>query len=495
MKKHISTLVIALCAGSAIAQTSSPAKEQPPTSKTAASDSDRKIEELTRKVEQLTESVKALQGKVKQQQSLWENYNSPAAVAIGPTGEKTSSGKSGGSSASMSQLQQDVEELKAAQRQTRTGIFNPDISASLDFITSYSRAADDVNFTMRNIELMVQSNIDTFARAYAVFDAATELNPYRKSDPFSEVSLGVEEAAIATTSLPYGLQVKGGQFFADFTRLGKVHAHDRPFVDGPSSVDTIIGGETKARGFEVNWLPPAGHYFRLTGGIVDNIGAEQPGTGKLSLLDGSEGTAFADRLNRPLRSLTFYGRAATLVELGKGAVLHLGGDYAETSRSTRRQIASADVKLEWQPNPASYDLLEVGGEVLWTRQSGQLSTDATFGGIDSSSSTAYGGYAFAQYRIGKRWQPGIRVDYTRPQSFEQLDTDGDGLADTLGKKSSKIWTYSAYLTFWASEFNRLRLQVSYLNSDRDLGAGRNNDWQIFLQWTALLGAHKHDFMP
>lgn len=402
----------------------------------------------------------------------------------------------GGGGGGLLQLQQDVDELKAAQRQVRTGLFNPDISAAVDFIGSYSRLNNNFNFTMRDVELMVASNIDTFARAYIVLNAGTELDPIHKTDIFGDVSLGVEEAAIATTSLPYGLQLKGGQFFADFTRMGKVHSHDRPFVDGPSSVETIIGGETKSRGLELTWLPKTGHYFRLTGGIVDNIGANQPTTGKLTFLDGSEGTAFADRLNRPLQSLMGYGRAATLFELGKGAVLHIGADYAQSSQSTKRQIASADVKLEWHPNPSSYDILEAGGELLWTKQSGRLSPEATFTDNPFATATAKGGYVYAQYRFGTKWEPGIRVDYTRGQSFLQLDSDGDGFADSLSRQTSKVWTYSAYLTYWASEFNRFRLQMNYVDSDQSLSAGKGrNDFQVFLQWTAILGAHKHDFMP
>ena len=68
---------------------------------------------------------------------------------------------------------------------------------------------------------MFQANVDQLAHAYVVFNAESELDPWTKTDPFSEVSLGVEEAAIETTALPYGLQIKAGQYFADFTRLGK----------------------------------------------------------------------------------------------------------------------------------------------------------------------------------------------------------------------------------------------------------------------------------
>ncbi len=119
-------------------------------------------------------------------------------------------------------------------KRTDLSVFNPEFSAAIDAIGSYSSSAKNLNFTIRDIELMVRSNVDQVAHAYVVFNAESELVPWEKTDPFGEVSLGVEEAAVETTSLPYGLALKGGQFFADFSRLGKVHSHELPFTDRPA---------------------------------------------------------------------------------------------------------------------------------------------------------------------------------------------------------------------------------------------------------------------
>jgi len=142
--------------------------------------------------------------------------------------------------------------------------FNPEISAAVDTIGSYSAAANNTNITIRNIEVMLQSNVDQFARAYIILNAESALDPLTQTNPFGELSVGVEEAAIETTSLPYGIAVKAGQFYADFTLLGKVHSHELPFVDRPASEEGILGGEAKARGVEINWVPAVDHYFRLT---------------------------------------------------------------------------------------------------------------------------------------------------------------------------------------------------------------------------------------
>ena len=49
--------------------------------------------------------------------------------------------------------------------------------------------------------------VDPFAKGYAVIDAS--------ADPVTgEATLGIEEAAFQTTSLPWNLELKGGRFLA-----------------------------------------------------------------------------------------------------------------------------------------------------------------------------------------------------------------------------------------------------------------------------------------
>jgi hypothetical protein len=114
----------------------------------------------------------------------------------------------------------------------------------------------------------------------------------------------------------------------------------------------------------------------------------------------------------------------------------------------------------------------------------------------SGSASAAGGYVYAQYRFGKLWQPGVRVDYTHSDTFQLTGCDENGDPDSFGKSRNNVWTYSAYLTMNLSEFNRLRLQLNYVNGQEDLVPGKGcNDLQAFFQWTIVLGAHKHDFAP
>lgn len=381
-------------------------------------------------------------------------------------------------------------------KKTDLSIFNPEFSVAIDAIGSYSNSANNTNLTPRDVELMVQSNVDQLAHAYVVFNAESELDPWTKTDPFGEVSLGVEEAAIETTNLPYGLALKGGQFFADFSRLGKVHSHELPFTDRPAPLEEILGGETKSRGVELSWVPPINHYIRFTAGAVDDIGAETPVTESLETLDGGDAALFASSSNRSFGDITWYARAATIFELSDSMSLNVGADYAHGTDSGTRELASGDFKLTWLPDPSSFDRLEVGGELLHGRSHGDFAADERFAGSPTyGSSTADGAYIYAQYRIGKEWEPGIRYDWFRPEAWSETDSNSDGIADGLARSRTTQNSISAYLTYNLSEYNRLRLEVSRITGESGSFGGRDDDWLGLLQWSITLGPHKHSFQP
>src|SRR5439155_940995 len=148
----------------------------------------------------------------------------------------------------------------------------------------------------------------------------------------------------------------------------------------------------------ITWIPPIGHYVRLTAGAVDHIGADSVITERLGLLDGGEGDTFHRSDRRTFGDILYYGGAATIFELGPQGQINIGGNYARGP-------------------------------------------------------------------------------------------------DSVARRSDNISTYSAYLNYHLSQFNRLRLQVNYAKADTELFAGAKDDWQPFLQWTITLGPHKHPFSP
>lgn len=454
------------------------------------------IAELRQQVQDLTQLVKDLQQQVSARPTASPATEPPPATLPPPAAaSKVAINAAPPPQAPHLTTEPPAEPLPAPKR-ADLSIFNPEISVAIDAIGSYSKSADNFNFTLRDIELMVQSNIDQLARAYVVFNAESELDPWTKTDAFGEASLGVEEAALETSALPYGLGLKAGQFFADFSRLGKVHSHELPFTDRPASLEGIIGGETKARGVELSWVPAIDHYMRLTLGAVDNIGAETAATGTLTMVGGDTADLFAGGDNRSLSDLTCYGRAATILELGARTSLNVGIDYARGEDQGTRELASADVKFTWLPDAASFDRLEIGGELLHGKTHGGFGPSALVAGeATGGSSTADGAYVYAQYRIGKNWEPGIRYDWFRPECWAQTDADADGIADGLARTRLSQSSLSAYLNYNLSEYSRLRLEVSHLNGASGAFNGKDDDWLGFLQWSVTMGPHTHSFQP
>ena len=89
------------------------------------------------------------------------------------------------------------------------------------------------------------------------------------------------------------------------------------------------------------------------------------------------------------------------------------------------------------------------------------------------------------------WQGRCRV-LEEARDVEGLRTVAVKLAQALDSGVGDSKSYSPYLTFWPSEFQRLRLQYTYLSQPGipQVPAYAN---QVFLQWTAILGSHAHGF--
>ena len=84
---------------------------------------------------------------------------------------------------------------------------------------------------------------------------------------------------------------------------------------------------------------------------------------------------------------------------------------------------------------------------------------------------AVGLYSYIEPRITRRLYPGFLFQWVQ----------------SIDRQTPATLAYSPYLTIWASEFQRIRLQYQYLD------APQNHQSQFFLQWTAIIGSHVHGF--
>lgn len=378
------------------------------------------------------------------------------------------------SEARIKSLEDRLAKIESAPAKTSLSAFNPAMGAALDF--TYSHANGASNFNFRAAELNIEAPIDPFLKGWVIITG-------------SQKEVQVEEASLQTTALPYNLTVTGGRLFASFGRLAHFHDHELPVIDRPRSLDTFIGGETQADGVEVSYLFPTPFYLTATGGVYNKLGGEN---------------ARADNAAaRPMESFTYLGRLAAYTDLGDDHSVELGlseawtprryvmdtsvpgTDYnadgtpdapntsagIQTRKNTWRSLSGADLTFRWQPSS--------GGRtkgLVWSTevmQNNERRFDPATN-LPTDRVRSYAGFSYVEFKLGTKWRPGAMIDLT-----EDMDS-----AKTVTR------TYTAYLTYNVTEFQRLRLAFARTADNRPTGLGSNT---VGLQWTGVLGHHVHGF--
>ncbi len=345
-----------------------------------------------------------------------------------------------------------VEQVEKSVKSTQSavGLLNPAIGMALD-TTAEHRSKAGGTFNFRSAEIGISASIDPYARGYAFFNGSRD-------------GVEVEEAAMVTTSLPWNLQARGGRFFADFGRLAKFHPHEYAFVNTPLSLERIVGGESKADGAELSYLFPTPFFLRGTLGGYNKLGAEN------ERLDDSK--------SRSWSRFTYLGRLNTYFDLTDNQSIELGTSVAFTPsiripdipQGGSRTLSGFDLTYRYQPLDSTlYQGLTLGAELFGNSE--RVERDSGFRRM-----FAPGGYAYAEAKLNREWSTGFLYDN----------------APSLVSPGKKTHSYSPFLTWTLSEFNRLRFQYSYLDDKvREDKAERGH--QFFLQWTTVLGSHTHGF--
>lgn len=348
----------------------------------------------------------------------------------------------------------DQVEKSAKAIQSAPSALNPAIGMAID-ATAEHRAKTGGDFNFRAAEIGISASVDPYARGYAFFTGSRE-------------EVEVEEAAMVTTSLPWNLQARGGRFFADFGRLAKFHPHEYAFVNTPLSLLRMVGGESKADGLEISYLFPTPFFLRATFGGYNKIGAEN------ERLDDSK--------SRTWSRFTYLGRLHTYFDLSDNQSFELGSSLAYTpsvrlmdTHGGSRSLSGVDLTYRYQPLDSTLHQGVTWGTELFVN-SERLPLELEDASITSKRRLSVGGYSYAEVKINRNWSTGILFDY----------------APSIETPAKKTLSYSPYLTWNLSEFNRLRFQYSYFD-DRVRTEKNERGNQFFLQWTTVLGAHSHGF--
>lgn len=328
-------------------------------------------------------------------------------------------------------------------------------------------------FTLPNTEVTLDGAVDPYFKGFSSI--------VLKLDSHGETGIELEEAYVLTTSLPWNLQIKAGQFFTEFGRQNPQHPHSWAFVDQPLALNRMFGPDgLRSQGARISWLAPTSWYTELMLGVVNSAGET---TFSFRSDESSEihGGTPANRQVRSGGDLIWVPRIATSVDLTDTQVLLLGASAAlgpnNSGPNARTQIFGADAYWKWKSARAQqgFPFVSSQSEVLFRRYDAAERESVDNPGITLPGARLRDSGAYSQllWGIKPRWVAGIRGDFA---AEDNASFDAVLRADR--------YRVSPNLTWYPTEFSKLRMQYNY---DHRSGIGR--DHSLWFQFEFLLGAH------
>src|SRR5437762_8500398 len=346
----------------------------------------------------------------------------------------------------------------------------------LDHIEVGDHDPQQRGFNARNTELAFDGAVDPYFEGFA--------NIVFKLDNDNETEVEVEEAFMQTTSLPFNLQLKGGQFFAAFGRLNPTHPHTWDFVDTPLVNGLFLGPDgLRGVGAQTSWTLPLPWYSQL-------IFASQNGRGSTGFSfrnPGDDGMFFdritTDREARGLQDFVWIPRFENSLNLSDTQTVLAGVSGAfgsnETGANSRTQIYGADLLYKWKSSHAEggFPLVKWQTEFMYRRSEACHGADDSFPVAETFHD--WGLYSQVLWGFKKGWVVGIRGDY--------VDMQDSNFTDDLDRQSR--WRLSANLTWYPTEFSKIRLQYNQDFLQENFFLSAREVESVFLQWEFILGAH------
>ncbi len=351
-------------------------------------------------------------------------------------------------------------------------------------------------FTVQNLEAIFDGKIDPYFRGQA--------NVVLQIDPHGETSIEAEEAYLETMSLPWNLQVKAGQFFTEFGRLNPTHPHSWDFVDQPIVNGRFLGEDgLRSAGARISWLMPTPFYSELYFTVANSQG----GTA-FSFRNDHEGESYlgrlaTDRSVKTVGDMLFAPRYVASFDLSDSETLVAGASAAfgpnSSASDTDTQIYGVDLFYKWKSpqHHAGFPFVAWQTEAMLRRfKAGAFNWDLNGNNaadpgeqtdlgtglpavLPRETITDWGLYSQIAYGFRKGWVAGLRGDYVTPMEQSRYE-------NTIGRDLDRAsrWRISPNLTYYPSEFSKIRLQYNY-----DQRHGIGEDHSVWLQFEFLLGTH------
>lgn len=328
-------------------------------------------------------------------------------------------------------------------------------------------------FTMPNSELSLDGAVDPYFKGFS--------NIVFKIDSAGETGVELEEAYVITTALPANLQLKFGQYFAEFGRQNNQHPHAWAFVDAPLVLVKMFGPDgLRSQGMRLSWLLPTPFYTEAIIGVMNGTG---PTTSSFRSPDSPEihGGVADDKNVGGIGDLLIVPRINTSFDISDTQTLVLGASGAFGSNnsgpSARTRVYGVDGYWKWKPATAEagFPFLSLQAEAM-TRSydaAKRVSLAAPSVILPNEVLKDRGSYAQVLWGIKPRIVAGLRGDWS---------TGDKGSFDSVLRADRT--RVSPNFTWYPTEFSKVRVQYNF--DDRK---GVGTDHSVWLQFEFLLGAH------
>jgi hypothetical protein len=319
-------------------------------------------------------------------------------------------------------------------RERNLNRLNPELSATGILLGNSTSEREE--FDAQEFEVDLQASLDPFSR-------------FRLTLALGEGEVEVEEGYVVYNSLPGGLELTAGKFRQRFGPLNRQHLHALPQSDYPLVYQLFFGEEGLAQtGLGLAWLLP-----RPWASANELI---------LEVTDGENETAFA---GESFEDFSLLAHLKNFWDLSNAAYLEWGlsGISGKTATGGDSRIWGTDLTFQWRPPArAKYRELTWRSELLRSERDDETGRRRRADGI----------YTYLEGLVARNLSLGVRLD----RVDDPLDPNRE------------LRAIAPYVTWWQSEFVRLRAEYSYVEER----PGAESDDRFTLQLTWAAGPHKHE---
>jgi hypothetical protein len=327
-------------------------------------------------------------------------------------------------------------------------------------------------FTIPNAELTLDGAVDPYFKGF--------VNLVYKLDN-GETGVELEEMFALSSSLPWNLQLKVGQFFTEFGRQNTLHPHAWAFVDQPLVLNRMFGPEgLRSQGARLSWLVPSSVYAEVMLGVLNSAG----GTAFSFRSDESSEIHGGEALERPVRTggdMLYVPRLATSFDFNSTQTMLLGASAAlgpnNSGVNTKTQVFGGDVYWKWKSSTAhmGFPFVSLQAEAM-TRRYGvadRAAVDEPGLTLPAETLRDNGAYGQVLWGIKPMLVAGLRGEIVKGR-------DAAFASEARGERTR----ISPNMTWYPTEFSKIRVQYNYDNRK-----GIGIDHSLWVQLEFLLGAH------